>query len=449
MASGCETDLYQITMMAGYWRANLRSRATFELFVRRLPHSRPYLIVGGIDPAISHLERVAFTSEERQWLKALPQFAGVPHAFFDEYLAGFSFTGDVWTIPEGTPVFANEPILPVAAPLPEAQLVETALLAIVGFQTSVTTKAARIVGASGGRPVIEFGARRAHGLGAALDAARAAYVGGCAGTSYVDAARRHGIATSGTMAHSWVQVFAEELDAFREFSRSFADSAVYLLDTYDTLRAAEAVARSGLRPRAVRLDSGDLRVVSARVRRILDESGLNDTQIFATGDLDEFTIADLVTTGAPIDAFGVGTALTTVNDAPALPAVYKLVELDRDGERSGTIKLSPGKATWPGAKQVWRIFEHGRIARDLVAAADEPPPPNAMPLLKQVMASGRRLFDPEPLTTIRGRCREAVESLPAQLRQLRDPTTFEAAMSPTLESRRAALGREARDAPAN
>lgn len=439
MASALDTDLYQITMMAGYWRAGLRDPATFELFVRRLPPTRSYLIAAGLDQALDKLERVAFTREEREWLKTLSQFRGVPSAFFDEHLASFSFTGDVWAVPEGTPVFANEPLLRVTAPIDQAQLVETALLAIVGFQTSVAAKAARIVDAARGRPVVEFGARRAHGLGAALEAARAAYIGGCAATSYVEAARTFGIPASGTMAHSWVQAFPTELEAFKEFSRSFADSAVYLIDTYDTLRAAETLARSGLQPRAVRLDSGNLAALSRQVRAILDRAGLGQTQIFATGDLDEFKIAELLSSGAPVDAFGVGAAITTVPDAPTLSAVYKLVEIERGHESVGVVKLSPDKETWPGAKQVWRVQRDGQSLRDVIAAVDEAPVPDAVPLLTQVMAGGQRTAQRDLLADIRARCRDALERLPAAVRKLEDAASFDVSVSPTLETRRATL----------
>lgn len=439
MPSGLATDLYQVTMASGYWRAGLNGSATFELFVRRLPASRSYLIVSGIEPAIDFLEGLTFASDEREWLKHLPQLGGVPPAFFDEYLATFRFSGDVWAIPEGTPVFANEPILRVRAPIAEAQIAETALLAMIGFQTSVATKAARIVTAAEGRGIVEFGARRGHGLEAAIGAARAAYIGGCLGTSYLEAARQLAIPAFGTMAHSWVQAFSNEVEAFREFSRTFPDSAVYLLDTYDTLNAARRLAASGLRPPVVRLDSGDLTTLSRQVREILDEAGLRDTRIFATSDLDEYSIARMVEARAPIDGFGVGTALTTVNDAPGLSTVYKLVEVERSGEQVGVVKLSPGKETWPGPKQVWRIREDARIVRDVIAALDEPPPPGAEPLLVQVMRSGRRDSAREELNALRDRCRAEVHSLPSELHRLQEAAAdFPVSISPTLDDRRAA-----------
>jgi nicotinate phosphoribosyltransferase len=438
MASGLETDLYQLTMAAGYWRAGFTEPATFELFVRRLPARRSYLIACGLDPAIAFLEGIRFDARERDWLRRLPQLSRVPAGFFDEYLASFRFSGEVWAVPEGTPVFANEPILRVRAPIGEAQIVETALLSIVGFQTSVATKATRVVSAAAGRDVVEFGARRAHGLGAALDAARAAFVGGCAGSSYVEAARHLSIPTFGTMAHAWIQTFPDELDAFREFSRTFPDTAVYLLDTYDTLAAARHLAASGLRPPVVRLDSGDIVALSRDVRAILDAAGLTETRIFATGDLDEYTIAEIVGAGAPVDGFGVGTQLTTVGDAPSLSTVYKLVEVERSGTHVGVVKLSPGKETWPGPKQVWRIADGGTIVRDVIAGADEPAPPGGSPLLACVMREGRREEPPAELGVLRTRCRDAVRSLPHALHDLRRAAAFPVDVSPALDRQRSA-----------
>lgn len=415
MINALTTDLYQLTMAAGYWRADLTEPATFELFVRRLPPRRAYLVAAGLGDALAFLETARFTDAERAWLRQLPQFAHTPPAFFDDYLRSFSFTGSVHAVAEGTPIFAGEPIVRVTAPLPEAQLVETALLATIAFATNVATKAARVVCAAAGRPVIEFGARRAHGVGAAVAAARAAYIGGCAGTSLVEAGRRYGIPISGTMAHSWVQAFADEVEAFREFSRTFPDSAVYLLDTYDTLAATDKLIASGLKPPTVRIDSGDEITLSRDVRAKLDAAGLRDTRIFATGDLDEDRIATIVAAQAPIDGFGVGTAISTVSDAPALSAVYKLVEVHRHGASAGVIKESPGKKTWPCPKQVWRVIERGRAARDVIAAADEAAPAGSVGLLENVMEGGRRLRPSLSASAIRDAAQNAIAMLPERL----------------------------------
>jgi len=439
MSAGLQTDLYQLTMAAGYWRAGLLGPATYELFVRRLPDSRSYLIAAGLEQALDYLEQLSFTAADRAWLRALPVFAEVPARFFDEFLAQLSFTGDVWAVPEGTAVFPNEPLLRVTAPQPEAQLAETTLISTVGFQTSVATKASRIVQAAAGRAVIEFGARRAHGTGAALAASRAAFIGGCEATSYVEAARQFGIPPSGTMAHAWVQTFPTEMDAFREFDRTFASAAVYLLDTYDTVDAARALVRSRLHVPMVRLDSGDLADLSRKVRAVLDEGGWRSTRIFVTSDLDEQRIEELLRAGAPIDGFGVGTSLTTVSDAPALSAVYKLVEVERDGHRVGVVKLSADKHTWPGPKQVWRQFEGDRMTRDIIAAEDEPAPAGARPLLQQVMANGRRVRAPEALSVARERCRSSIAALPADLLALRRTRDYPVQVSAELEARRATL----------
>ncbi len=440
MSSALETDFYQLTMIAGYWRAGLMAPATFDLFVRRLPPGRAYLVAAGLDDALAFLESLRFDVDARRWLAALPAFGGVPRPFFDEYLARFRFTGTVWAIAEGTAVFPDEPLLRVTAPLPEAQLVETALLSIVGFQTSVASKARRVVDAAAGRTVVEFGARRAHGLGSAIAAARAAYIGGCEATSCVAAAERYGIPPAGTMAHAWVQAFPDELQAFREFSRTF-ENAVYLLDTYDTIAAARALVASNLHPAAVRLDSGDLGALSRQVRRILDEGGHGSTRIFASGDLDEHVIAALVAGHAPVDAFGVGGALTAVPDAPVLSCVYKLAALDREGVTTDVVKLSEGKATWPGIKQVWRREDEGRMAGDLVAGEDEPPPPDSRALLSCVMRDGVRTSPAEPLSALRMRAGESADRLPGAVRRLSHPDPYPVDVSEGLAARRAALAR--------
>ena len=441
MINALTTDLYQLTMAAGYWRAGLTEPATFELFVRRMPQRRAFLVAAGLENGLAYLEALRFTDEERGWLRQLPQFAHVPSAFFDDYLRSFSFTGSVSALPEGTPFFPGEPILRVTAPLPEAQLVETALLATVAFATNVASKAARVVRAAAGRPVIEFGARRAHGVGAALAAARAAFIGGCDGTSLVDAGRRYGIPTSGTMAHSWVQTFADEIDAFREFSQSFPDSAAYLLDTYDTLAATDKLIASGLKPAMVRLDSGEVISLSREVRARLDSAGLTATRIFATGDLDEYRIATIVAAQAPIDGFGVGTALSTVNDAPALSAVYKLVEVHRHGASTGVIKQSPGKHTWPCPKQVWRIVENGRATRDVIAGIGEPAPSGGVALLHTVMERGRTIAPSPSATVSRDESRRALALLPERLRALDAAADFPVSITESLEQARLTASR--------
>ena len=416
--SALSTDLYELTMVGGYFAAGLSGRATFDLFVRQLPPTRNYLIASGLEQALDFLESLRFTAEEIQFLRTVPALAKLPSAFFDEYLPQFRFTGDVWAIEEGTPVFADEPIMRVTAPLPEAQLVETALIAETMFPTSVASRAARVVTAAAGRPVMEFGARRAHGIDAGIRAARAAYIAGFSSTSIVEAGKRFGIPLSGTMAHSWVMAFAEEATAFRTYADLFGD-AVLILDTYDAVAAARTVAASGLRPKAVRIDSGDLVNTSREVRRIFDQNGLVDTTIVASGDLDEMRIAEIVAAGAPIDGFGVGTAVSTSSDAPALSGVYKLAAIERNGRFVPVLKKSPGKRTYPGCKQVWRVMRDGIAVEDVLGLEGTEPPADAQPLLREVMKSGVRLSRPS-LNEIRDRCRQQLATLPRDLTQLID-----------------------------
>jgi nicotinate phosphoribosyltransferase len=432
MPTALSTDLYELTMAAGYYAAGMNDLATFELYVRDLPPHRSFLVAAGLDEALEHLERLRFTDEEIAYLRQTPNLNGVPGTFFHDYLRSFHFTGDVWAIEEGTPVFPHEPLLRVRAPIIEAQVVETALLAMVTFETSVASKAARVVEAAAGRPVIEFGSRRAHGVGAALHAARAAYLGGCEGTSNVEAGFRYGIPVSGTMAHSWVMAFGDELEAFRQYASLYGERAVLLLDTYDVIEAARRVVSSGLRPSAIRLDSGDIVELSRRVRAILDAGGLVDTGIFVSGDLDEYKIADLVERGAMANGFGVGTALATSNDAPALGGIYKLVEIRRGDSVVPTMKLSPGKLSYPGCKQAWRVCEEEIAAYDVLSVCDESGPPGGVALLKRVMSRGRRAEPPLPLSDLRARCRRLVGELPAGLRRINGASAYRVAISDRL-----------------
>jgi nicotinate phosphoribosyltransferase len=419
------TDLYQLTMAAGYHAAGLMERATFELYVRKLPANRSFLIAAGLEQALQYLGDLRFSPGDIDHLRTLPALQGARHDFFDVYLPRFRFTGDVWAIEEGTPVFPPAPLLRVTAPPAEAQLVETALLAHIAFQTSVASRAARMVEAASGRPVVEFGARRAHGVDAGICAARAAFLSGCESTSNVEAGRRFGIPVSGTMAHAWITAFPTEVAAFRQYADVFGDRTVMLLDTYDTLAAARSIVACGLRPRAVRLDSGDLAGLSRQVRGILDAGGLGDTSIFVSGDLDEWRIADLVAAGAPVDGFGVGAALSTSSDAPSLGAIYKLVEIERRGVRVPVMKRSPGKETYPGRKQVWRRLEDGIAFEDVIDLDDgEPHESSGRPLLTQVIRGGQRETRSETLAELRERSGRAVAELPASVRRLRDPAPY-------------------------
>ena len=421
--------------MAGYYAAGLTERATFELYVRELPANRSFLIAAGLKQALEYLENVRFSKGDIDYLRSLPSLQGVRREFFDEYLPRFRFTGEIWAVDEGMPVFSPGPLLRVTAPLPEAQLVETALLAQIAFQTSVASRAARIVEAASGRPVVEFGARRAHGTEAGVLAARAAFLSGCESTSNVEAGRRFGIPVSGTMAHSWVTAFPTELAAFRQYTEVFGDRTVLLLDTYDTVAATRSIAASGLRPGAVRLDSGDVIALSRHVRAILDEAGLRDTTIFVSGDLDEWRIAEIVAAGAPVNGFGVGAALSTSSDAPSLGAIYKLVEIERDGVAVPVMKRSPGKQTYPGRKQVWRVFDNGTAVADVIElAGDDDGTQLARPLLTRVMRDGRRESAPQLLAELRARSRVRIAELPASVRRLHDPARYAVRFGSALQS---------------
>ncbi len=387
-------------------------------------------------------ENLHFEADQIRFLRKHPVFRNVSSGFF-EYLREFRFTGEVWAMPEGTPAFGFEPLLRVTAPIIEAQIVETFLLTTTTFQTLIASKAARIVHAAGGRGVAEFGSRRAHGPEAGVLAARAAFIGGCSGTSNVEAGHRFGIPTYGTLAHSYVMAHDSELKAFEDFQRVFPEHAVLLIDTYDTLAAVDNIIAAGMRPHDVRLDSGDLLALSKEVRRRLDAAGLTDTHIVATSDLDEFVIERLLTDGAPIDQFGVGTALATSKDEPALGGVYKLVEL-RQGERVRYPgKFADDKYSYPGTKQVFRFADAtGRYCRDLIARADEKIS-DAEALLIRVMSGGKRVSKSVPLTQIRASARLALAQLPDKYHQLRDPEQYPVEIGSALES----LLAEARQQP--
>lgn len=441
---GLATDLYQLTMAAGYLASGKGGLATFELFVRRLPGQRSWLLAAGLEQALEYLRQVSFSQEEIDYLRRLPMMAPVGDDFFD-YLADFRFSGEVWAVPEGTPVFAGEPILRVTAPLIEAQIAETYLLATINFQTLIATKAARITEAAAGRSIVEFGARRCHGFGAALLAARAAFIGGCIGTSNVEAGYQFGLPVFGTAAHSFTQAFDEEIEAFRAFFRLFGNQTTLLLDTYDTIGAAHLATEFGPGLRGVRLDSGDLASLAGEVRKILDEAGMMSTTIMASGDLNEYRIAALIAAGAPIDIFGVGTELSTSRDEPALGGVYKLVELVSD-EANGSrtvpkMKLSREKTTYPFRKQVWRREDEAGIFRgDLIGLADEEA--TGEKLLQLVMSDGQLVAPSPSLVEIQSSARAKVARLPAAVKALHQPESYPVTVSERLEAERVKLQAE-------
>jgi nicotinate phosphoribosyltransferase len=430
---GLATDLYELTMAAGYHARGLNPRATSEYFVRRLPRQRSYLVLAGIEQALDYLTTLSFTADEIDYLRSLAVFSHVDQSFFD-YLKRFRFTGDVRALPEGTLVFPNEPILSVNAPLIEAQIIETFILSTINFQTLVASKAARMVEAAAGREIIEFGGRRAHGMGAALLAARSAFIGGCSGTSNVEAGRSFDLPLYGTFAHSWVMAFEREVDAFNAYYEVFPENTTLLLDTYDTLAAAKlAAALPGTL--GVRLDSGDLPSLARQVRAILDTAGMHHTRIMASGDLDEFKIAAMVEAGAPIDLFGVGTELATSRDAPALGGLYKLVEIESGHGMRPTMKLSDDKATYPSSKKLWRVLaSDGRFVRDVVGLASEDL--EGEQLLAPVLRNGERIDRPPSMISLQSYAREQVNRLAPEHKRLEAATSYWVHYSDSLEARR-------------
>jgi nicotinate phosphoribosyltransferase len=433
--SGLATDLYQLTMCAGYHGNGRNERASFELFIRKLPDERSYLVVAGLEQVLDYLKDVSFSAAEIEYLRNLPVFTSVSPEYFD-YLRDFRFSGDVWAMPEGAIAFAGEPLLRVTAPLIEAQMIETFLLATINFQTLIATKASRIVEAAQGRGVIEFGARRCHSFGAAIYAARAAFIGGCIGTSNVEAGRLFDIPLYGTAAHSFTMSFDREIDAFRAYHKVFPESTTLLLDTYDTIAAAHLATEFGSGLKGVRLDSGDLVELSKRVRAILDGAGMRETSILASGDLNEYKIAQMLDAGAQIDLFGVGTELSTSRDAPALGGVYKLVEVEYADRIEPKMKLSFDKATYPSRKQVWRkAAPDGAFKEDLIAALAEVDQAGE-PLLIPVMRDGLAVESSPNLREIQVYARDQIARLPARFKRVNDPEAYPVCYSPGLARKR-------------
>jgi nicotinate phosphoribosyltransferase len=430
MGSGLLTDLYELTMAASYLQRGMDDAATFSLFVRHLPPERGFVVAAGLEGCLEFLEGLGFDDGDLEYLGSI----GFDDAALEAF-RGLRFTGEVWAVPEGRLVFAGEPLLEVTAPVAEAQIAETFLLNRITLEATLASKAARCRIAAGDRELMDFAFRRTHGWDAALAVARTTAMSGFSATSNVEAARRLGLRAAGTMAHSYVEAFPGEREAFRAFARDFPGRTTFLVDTYDTaggVDAAIAVIRElGLEPPlAVRLDSGDLDALSRDARRRLDDAGLRAVRIVASGGLDDVDLERLVGSGAPIDGFGVGTRLGVSADAPFLDTVYKLVEI---GGRP-VAKLSTGKATLPGRKQVFRGDAPGE---DVLALRDEAPPSGTEPLLRRVMAGGRRTEPPEPLAAARDRLLADLAALPAGARRLADPVAPEPRVSEALEELRA------------
>ena len=430
------TDLYQLTMMDAYRQCGMDDVAVFEMFVRRLPPNRGFLMAAGLEQALDYLENVSFDDAELAWLAGCGHFA----EDFVGWLADVRFTGDVWAMPEGEVFFADEPLLRVEAPIHEAQLVESRLINILHYQSLVATKAARTVMAAGGRVLVDFGMRRAHGGEAAVWAARASYIAGFDGTATVEGGRQYGIPAFGTMAHSFIEAHGSEMDAFSDFARARPEGLVLLIDTYDVDEAVAKVidlvprlAQEGIVVRALRLDSGDLDAGSRRIRRLLDDAGLHDVGIFLSGNLDEYAVEALCRGDAPATGFGVGTRLDVSADAPALDIAYKLQAYAGVPRRT----LSPGKATWPGRKQVFRTAgDDGRLRADTIAAHDEKV--SGAPLLRQVMAGGDRVEASPSLDEIRRFAAGRIDMLPDAARRLAEPEPVRARYSEGLKALAAA-----------
>ncbi len=410
------TDLYQLTMLHTYYRQRMEATAVFEFFVRKLPEHRNFMMAAGLEQALDFLEQARFGPEELEWIAR----SGLFTPEFPKHLEQWRFSGDVHAMPEGTIFFPDEPILRVTAPMPQAQLIESRLMNLVHFESLVATKAARSVLVARGKKLVDFGLRRAHGAEAGLLAARAAYLAGYDSTATVLAGSRFGIPVVGTMAHSFVQAHDDEAQAFIDFARAFPRGTIFLVDTYDTeagvrkvVKLAPQLEREGISVRGIRLDSGDLGQLARAARRLLDEAGLRKAVVFASGNLDEYRMRELLEAGAPIDGFGVGTSLVTSADAPSLDAVYKLQEYAGRPRR----KRSTAKATWPGRKQVFRVSGRaGIFERDIVTVEGDEQA--GEPLLIPVMREGRRLGAAEPLERIRERARGGLERLPRRLADL-------------------------------
>jgi nicotinate phosphoribosyltransferase len=429
------TDLYELTMLQSYFDEGMNDIAVFDLFIRRLPENRNYFVACGLDHVLHYLETFSFSEGDIEYLRSLDHFSDA----FLNGLGNLRFEGDVYAVPEGTVIFPNEPILEVVAPLPQAQVIETFLMNQIQLATLAATKATRVVRAARGRSVVDFGVRRMHGADAGMKEPRAFYIGGVDATSSVLAGRIYGIPLAGTMAHSYVQAFDEEIEAFRCFIRRYP-TAILLVDTYDIRTGVERVIElarelgSDFRVSGVRVDSGDLAKETKEVREMLDRAGLKQVKIFVSSSLDEYAIEQLLASGAPIDGFGVGGHMATSSDAPVLDTAYKLAEY----AGRPRLKLSESKSTLPGRKQIFREKSSGRVVRDVIGLHEETL--SGQPLLALVMSNGKRLQVPEPLENCRNRCRAELEGLPEKLLSLgRTDSPYPIDLSPGLSRLRSSF----------
>jgi nicotinate phosphoribosyltransferase len=434
------TDFYELTMCAGYFENQTLEPANFDLFIRRLPPNRSYFVFAGLEQILLFLKSMRFNEQQIAYLRKL----GFKEDFL-EYLRNFKFTGEVWAVPEGTIVFPSEPLVRVTAPIIEAQIVETFLLNTVNLETMIATKASRVVTAARRRSVIEFGLRRTQGTDAGMKAARCSYLAGCGGTSNVLAGMRYGIPLFGTMAHSYVMFFDREIDAFRAFAKAFPENSTFLIDTYDDLKGAENAAkvakeleREDHRLSGVRLDSGNLVHLSKKVRSILDDNGLEYVKIFASGDLDEYKIDELLRKGAKIDSFGVGTRMSTSYDRPYVDVVYKLSGKVENGAFVPAMKLSKGKITLPGKKQIFRLKDNkGDYVKDIIGLANEKV--EGEPILTKAMQNGSIVYKAPRLEKIRENALGNLSHLPFKYRKLRNAPLYPVKLSFQLRKIKKAL----------
>ena len=426
------TDLYELNMVQAYLDRAEDKEAVFEFFVRRLPARRGFLLAAGLSDALDYLETLQFSQADIDWLKSTGRFRNN----LLDYLSGFRFTGDVHAIPEGTVCFPNEPLIRITAPLQQAQLVESRLINILHFQTLIASKAARMVLAAPGKNLADFGLRTAHGAEAGLFSARASYIAGFGGAANVLAGERYGIPIVGTMAHSFVQVHDDEMQAFENFARARPDGVILLIDTYDTEAGARKVVElaprlqaDGIAIRGVRIDSGDLTAMARKVRAILDDGGLKDVIILVSGGINEDVLAAMMKAKAPIDGFGIGVNLAASIDAPALDCAYKLQEYAGQAKR----KLSEGKATWPGRKQVWRAYDSdGRMRGDILSLENDTQ--QGEPLIVPVMRAGKRIAPSPTLAQIRTRAAADLARLPERLRKLEPGAEYPVLVADALET---------------
>ena len=458
-----DTDLYEITMVAGYLMSGKgEQRACFDLYYRQNPDGGGFCIFAGLESVIDYVNRLKIYPDDLEYLASLDIFS---KEALKGLGMGIKFAGDIWAVPEGTVVFPNEPLIRVIGPIPEAQILETTMLALVGHQTLIATKAARMNIATRGAPVIDFGTRRAHGVEAALYGARAAYIGGCEGTSNAKAGKLFGIPVRGTHAHSWVESFDDEIESFRTFAAAFPDHCVLLVDTYDTLegvrraiQVAGEMQKSGKKLRGIRIDSGDLAYYSKAARHLLDEAGFPEVKILASSDLDEWIIESLREQGARIDIWCVGTKLMTSFQTPALGVVYKLMAIDKgDGFFHPKIKISqnPEKVTNPGIKKIVRFYgRNGHMIGDLLTHVDEPvpsgvtvtahhpmyeymrktyrPPYQAREIMVPVFKSGKQVYDPPSLKQIRKHAEEEMGRIEAETKRFSNPHIYKVSLSDRL-----------------